>query len=287
MRFRQEWVGFDELPAEVEVGTVVLELGLGERLPRSRRNARDLLGVDAGHTGRRSCRRCSSRLARCARATSVSSSIARPTAGSLPKRCGWCRRSTTIGLSCTDGMSRACGRIRRASARSTRWSFVAPELRSVAREPEPGTRRSRRRRRRRSTPRFRMSWWWVVFVVGLLAVNFYASSRATQAQSRVRVPYSPYFLNKVNAGDVEGDHVEGNGRPGDVQEGAEVHGRQADDEFPDGDPGVREHGPAVEATAEQGRGREREAAGHRRAAGGRACCSGSARRSCSSGCWCC
>jgi cell division protease FtsH len=51
-------------------------------------------------------------------------------------------------------------------------------------------------------PRFRMNWWWVVFVVGLLAVNFYASSRATQAQSRVRVPYSPYFLNKVSAGDV-------------------------------------------------------------------------------------
>jgi cell division protease FtsH len=40
-------------------------------------------------------------------------------------------------------------------------------------------------------------------VVGLLAVNFYASSRATQAQSRVRVPYSPFFLNKVRAGDVK------------------------------------------------------------------------------------
>ena len=53
------------------------------------------------------------------------------------------------------------------------------------------------------TPRFRMRWWWVVFVVGLLAVNFYASSRATQAQSRVRVPYSPFFLNKVTAGDVK------------------------------------------------------------------------------------
>ena len=52
-------------------------------------------------------------------------------------------------------------------------------------------------------PRFRMNWWWVVFVVGLLAVNFYASSRATQAQSRVRVPYSPFFLNEVRAGDVK------------------------------------------------------------------------------------
>jgi cell division protease FtsH len=48
-----------------------------------------------------------------------------------------------------------------------------------------------------------MSWWWVVFVVGLLAVNFYAGSRATQAQSRVRVPYSPFFLQEVRAGHVE------------------------------------------------------------------------------------
>src|SRR5512132_918700 len=48
-----------------------------------------------------------------------------------------------------------------------------------------------------------MSGWWVVFVVGLLAVNFYASSRATQAQSRVRVPYSPFFLNEVRAGHVK------------------------------------------------------------------------------------
>jgi cell division protease FtsH len=48
-----------------------------------------------------------------------------------------------------------------------------------------------------------MRWWWVVFVVGLLAVNFYASSRATQAPSRVRVPYSPFFLNEVRAGHVK------------------------------------------------------------------------------------
>jgi cell division protease FtsH len=48
-----------------------------------------------------------------------------------------------------------------------------------------------------------MNWWWLVFVVGLLAVNFYASSRATQAQSRVRVPYSPFFLNEVRASRVK------------------------------------------------------------------------------------
>jgi cell division protease FtsH len=51
-------------------------------------------------------------------------------------------------------------------------------------------------------PRFRIGWWWVVFVVGLLVVNFYAGSRATQAPSRVRIPYSPFFLHEVRAGHV-------------------------------------------------------------------------------------
>jgi cell division protease FtsH len=36
----------------------------------------------------------------------------------------------------------------------------------------------------------------------LFAINFYVSSRATQPPSRVRVPYSPYFLSEVNAGKV-------------------------------------------------------------------------------------
>jgi cell division protease FtsH len=37
----------------------------------------------------------------------------------------------------------------------------------------------------------------------LLGLNFYLGSRATQPSSRVRVPYSPFFLNQVNAGNVE------------------------------------------------------------------------------------
>jgi cell division protease FtsH len=52
-------------------------------------------------------------------------------------------------------------------------------------------------------PRFRIGWWWVAFAVGLLAINFYAGSRAGQAPSRVRVPYSPFFLNEVRAGHVK------------------------------------------------------------------------------------
>src|SRR5205823_12148474 len=50
-------------------------------------------------------------------------------------------------------------------------------------------------------PRFGIRW--IVFVLVLLAVNFWAGSRATQAPSRVRVPYSPFFLQQVTAGHVD------------------------------------------------------------------------------------
>jgi cell division protease FtsH len=52
-------------------------------------------------------------------------------------------------------------------------------------------------------PRFRVNRAWLLFFVALLAVNFYISSRATQPTSRVRVPYSPFFLHEVRAGDVK------------------------------------------------------------------------------------
>jgi cell division protease FtsH len=51
-------------------------------------------------------------------------------------------------------------------------------------------------------PRWRPSRGWILFAVALLVFNFYLGSRATQPESRVRVPYSPFFLNEVRA-----DHV--------------------------------------------------------------------------------
>ncbi|MDX6411637.1 MAG: cell division protease FtsH [Gaiellaceae bacterium] len=52
-------------------------------------------------------------------------------------------------------------------------------------------------------PRFRVSRNWMLFFVALLALNFYISSLATQPTTRVRVPYSPFFLNQVRDGDVK------------------------------------------------------------------------------------
>ena len=49
------------------------------------------------------------------------------------------------------------------------------------------------------SPRFRPGRGWILFALALLAFNFYMGSRATQPPSRVRVPYSPFFLNQVSA----------------------------------------------------------------------------------------
>src|SRR4051812_50119417 len=48
-----------------------------------------------------------------------------------------------------------------------------------------------------------MSRRWIVFFLALLAFNLYFSTRATQPSSRVRVPYSPFFINQVKDGHVK------------------------------------------------------------------------------------
>ena len=52
-------------------------------------------------------------------------------------------------------------------------------------------------------PWFRPSPRWIAFFLVLLAVNIFLTSRAMGPESRVRVPYSPFFLNQVTAGNVE------------------------------------------------------------------------------------
>src|SRR5581483_10471614 len=57
-------------------------------------------------------------------------------------------------------------------------------------------------------PRFRFRWW-IASIVALLVLNYWVASRATQAPARVRVPYSPFFLNQVTAGHVASITVKG------------------------------------------------------------------------------
>jgi cell division protease FtsH len=52
-------------------------------------------------------------------------------------------------------------------------------------------------------PRFNFRFrWWIAWLVGLLVINYWLGARATQAPSRVRVPYSPFFLQQVTDGHV-------------------------------------------------------------------------------------
>jgi cell division protease FtsH len=44
---------------------------------------------------------------------------------------------------------------------------------------------------------------WIALLLGVLALNLFITSRIMEPQSRVRVPYSPFFLNQVKAGNVE------------------------------------------------------------------------------------
>jgi cell division protease FtsH len=48
-----------------------------------------------------------------------------------------------------------------------------------------------------------VSWTWILLIVVLLAVNLYAGTRAMEPASRLRVPYSPFFLDQVSAGHVK------------------------------------------------------------------------------------
>jgi cell division protease FtsH len=51
-------------------------------------------------------------------------------------------------------------------------------------------------------PRFRIAPWWIAIVVALFAFNYWAASRATEHEQRIRVPYSPFFLTQVRQGNV-------------------------------------------------------------------------------------
>ncbi|HKT43806.1 MAG TPA: ATP-dependent zinc metalloprotease FtsH [Gaiellaceae bacterium] len=50
-------------------------------------------------------------------------------------------------------------------------------------------------------PRIRIGWW-IGWIVALLVINYWAASRATKGPPRVRVPYSPFFIQQVRSGHV-------------------------------------------------------------------------------------
>ena len=52
-------------------------------------------------------------------------------------------------------------------------------------------------------PRFAFSRNWILFLIGALLLNIFLGARAMREPSRVRVPYSPFFLQQVRDGKVE------------------------------------------------------------------------------------
>jgi cell division protease FtsH len=63
-------------------------------------------------------------------------------------------------------------------------------------------------------PRARFRWWWIAVALALLTLNYWVGSRAMENESRLSVPYSPFFLEQVREGNVaeitsEGTTVQG------------------------------------------------------------------------------
>jgi len=70
-----------------------------------------------------------------------------------------------------------------------------------------------------------------VFGLVLLAINYYAGSRATQAPPRVRVPYSPFFLQQVTDGHVVSITSKGTAIQGTFSKAERYHGSKATKSF--------------------------------------------------------
>src|SRR5690348_2311711 len=43
---------------------------------------------------------------------------------------------------------------------------------------------------------------WIIFFLALLALNLVITMHATQPAARVRIPYTPFFLDRISAGQV-------------------------------------------------------------------------------------
>ena len=64
----------------------------------------------------------------------------------------------------------------------------------------------------------RLGWRIVLFALVLFAFNYWAASRATKPQTRPRVPYSPFFLQQVNSGNVSQITSKGTAVQGELEQ---------------------------------------------------------------------
>jgi cell division protease FtsH len=72
---------------------------------------------------------------------------------------------------------------------------------------------------------------WIVFFLVILALNFFLTMRATGPTSRVRVPYSPFFLDQVRAGHVKQITSKGTAIQGDFTKAQTYKGSKPSERF--------------------------------------------------------
>ncbi|HEX3453749.1 MAG TPA: ATP-dependent zinc metalloprotease FtsH [Gaiellaceae bacterium] len=77
----------------------------------------------------------------------------------------------------------------------------------------------------------RVAWWLIALFAGLLVVNYYLGSRATQGPARVRVPYSPFFLQQVQDGNVQTITSQGTAIQGDFKKPTSYDNKHATTRF--------------------------------------------------------
>jgi cell division protease FtsH len=76
-------------------------------------------------------------------------------------------------------------------------------------------------------PWARLGWRLVLFAVILFGINYWAASRATKPQTRVRVPYSPFFIQQVNAGNVAQITSKGTAVQGELEQSVDIGKKHA------------------------------------------------------------
>ena len=86
---------------------------------------------------------------------------------------------------------------RSATTRASRGNVARMSVPPPAKAPPPPKAEAPK------PPRFRVAWWVTTSIIGLLLLNYWAASMATQQAARVRIPYSPVFLQNVQAGKVK------------------------------------------------------------------------------------
>jgi cell division protease FtsH len=77
----------------------------------------------------------------------------------------------------------------------------------------------------------RVGWRLLFFFLLLLGVNYYLGSRATEGPSRVRVPYSPFFLDQVKAENVSGITSKGTAIQGEFKKPTSYNNSHATTKF--------------------------------------------------------